>query len=711
MMDYCINPVDYVARKSGLEGRYVKNLLALLDGGATIPFIARYRKEMTGSMDEVQVEEVRALHEQLKELEKRKKTIIDTVEQQGNLTPQLREQIKSCLDSRELEDIYLPYKPRKQTRASRARARGLEPLADWLQQQQPGVAREMATRFVGAGVEDEEQALQGARDIIAERVSEDERSRNMVRGYFDRTALLVSRVAKGKEIGGENFSDYFNYTDALHRVPAHRMLAIRRGEAAGFLSVSIEIAGEKAVAALERLHVKAGNDPAVHVSLAVKDSYKRLLFPSIESEYLHASKLKAEEESIKVFAGNLRQLLLAPALGSKRVLAIDPGYRTGCKVVCLDETGRLLHHEVIYPHLPRVGKHQAIERLASLVSTYEIEAIAIGNGTASRDTEHVVRGVPYDRPVLIFPVSENGASIYSVSKVAREEFPDQDVTVRGAVSIGRRLMDPLAELLKIDPKSIGIGQYQHDVDQVKLKESLDRVVESCVNQVGVNLNTASPHLLARVSGLGPALAANIMEYLHAHGPFRGREELKKVKRMGEKTYEQCAGFLRVEGASNPLDNSSVHPESYPVVEQMARDLGLPARELIGNQQACDAIDPARYANERIGMPTLRDIIEELKKPGRDPRPPARPFNFAENVREIDDLAEGMILPGIVTNITNFGVFIDIGIKINGMVHVSEISQNRVNNPAELLVLHQHVKVKILRVDKERGRVQLSMRQV
>jgi uncharacterized protein len=705
-----MNPVAHVAGKSGLDSRHVKNLLTLLDEGATIPFIARYRKEMTGSMDEVQVEQASALYEQFKELEKRKKTVLDSIEQQEKLTPPLREQIEACADPRELEDIYLPYKPKKQTRASKAKARGLEPLAAWLTRQEPGAARDKAASFVREGVANEEEALQGARDIIAEQVSEDERSRNAVRRLFDRSAVLVSKVIKGKEAEGEKYSDYFEYTEPLRRVPSHRMLAVRRGEGAGFLRVSIEIPDDEAILALEKRHVKAKNDCATHVSAAVRDGYKRLLLPSIESEYLQSGKQKADEEAIKVFAANLRQLLLSPPLGNKRVLAIDPGYRTGCKVVCLDEAGHLLHNETIYPHPPRSEWKAASAKLAALTSAYKIAAIAIGNGTAGRETENLARQTRYDREVLMFSVSENGASIYSASKIAREEFPDHDVTVRGAVSIGRRLIDPLAELVKIDPKSIGVGQYQHDVDQPRLKESLDRVVESCVNLVGVNVNTAGIHLLARVSGLGPVLAANIVEHVREHGLFRDRRDLKNVKRMGEKAYELSAGFLRVEGSSNPLDNSAVHPESYPVVRRMASDLGIPLAALIGNEQACAAIDLSRYVDERVGLPTLRDIIEELKKPGRDPRALAKPFDFDENIRGIDDLREGMILPGIITNITNFGAFVDVGIKQDGLVHLSEISDRYIANPAEVLALHQQVMVRVLRVDKARGRVNFSLRQ-
>lgn len=710
-MEYYIDPVVFVVDKSGFESRFIKNLLKLLDEGATIPFISRYRKEMTGSMDEVQVGKVQEIYEQFKELEKRKKTVLDSIEQQEKLTPELKKQIECCRESRELEDIYLPYKPKKQTRASKARARGLEPLAALLMRQEPGDVWIRAARFVKGEVESEQEALQGAKDIIAEWVSENERARNTVRRFFSRTALISSKVVNGKEETGEKFADYFDYTESLRRCPSHRMLAIRRGESEGILKVSLEIPDEEVVETLEKQFVKGRNDSAGLVREAVLDGYKRLLLPSIESEYLMMGKQKADEEAIRIFAENLRQLLLAPPLGNKRVLGIDPGFRTGCKVVCLDETGNLLHNETVYPHPPQNEKRQAANKIVNLVSSYRIEAIAIGNGTAGRETERFIQDLRYNRNIQVFVVSESGASVYSASKIARDEFPEYDVTVRGAVSIGRRLMDPLAELVKIDPKSIGVGQYQHDVDQTKLKESLDRVVESCVNRVGVNVNTASKYLLTYVSGLGPALAENVVEYIRENGPFRSRKELKKVKRMGEKAFEQCAGFLRIEGAENPLDNSSVHPESYPVVERMAKDLNLPLTALIGNEQACAEIDLHRYTDDHIGLPTLQDIIEELKKPGRDPRSVAKVFSFAENIHTIDDLNEGMIVPGIVTNLTNFGVFVDIGVKQDGLVHISEIADKYISTPTEILSLHQHVTVKVIQVDKVRKRIGLSIKQV
>ena len=709
-MEYYIDPVTFVTQKSGFESRYIKNLLGLLDEGATIPFISRYRKEMTGSMDEVQVGQVREIYEQFRELEKRKKTVLESIEQQEKLTPELRKQIEHCADLRELEDIYLPYKPKKQTRASKAKAKGLEPLAAMLMKQDNGDVWDKAARFVKNDVENEEEALQGARDIIAEWVSENDRARNTVRRSFDRVAVVKAKVVKGKEEEGEKFTDYFDYSEPLRRIPSHRMLAIRRGEAEGILKVAIEIPEEETIESLERIFVKGRNESAEQVTMAVKDGYKRLLLSSIETEYLQSGKQKADEEAIKVFAENLRQLLLAPPLGNRRVLGIDPGFRTGCKVVCLDETGNLVHNETIYPHPPQNEVKQAANKITNLVNSYRIEAIAIGNGTAGRETERFIQSLRYDRDIQVFVVSESGASIYSASKIARDEFPQYDVTVRGAVSIGRRLMDPLAELVKIDPKSIGVGQYQHDVDQSKLKESLDRVVESCVNRVGVNVNTASKYLLTYVSGLGPTLAENVVTYIKENGAFRSRGELKKVKRMGEKAFEQCAGFLRIEGAENPLDNSSVHPESYTVAERMAKDLGIPLKSLIGNEEACNKIELSRYVNDRIGLPTLKDIVDELKKPGRDPRSVAKVFSFADNIHTIDDLEIGMVVPGIVTNLTNFGAFVDIGVKQDGLVHISEIADKYISNPADVLSLNQYVSVKIVQVDKVRKRIGLSIKQ-
>ena len=709
-MEYYIDPVTFVTQKSGFESRYIKNLLGLLDEGATIPFISRYRKEMTGSMDEVQVGQVREIYEQFKELEKRKKTVLESIEQQEKLTPELRRQIEHCTDLRELEDIYLPYKPKKQTRASKAKAKGLEPLAAMLMKQDNGDVWDKAARFVKNDVENEEEALQGARDIIAEWVSENDRARNTVRRSFDRMAVVKAKVVKGKEEEGEKFADYFDYSEPLRRIPSHRMLAIRRGEAEGILKVAIEIPEEETIESLERIFVKGHNESAEQVIMAVKDGYKRLLLSSIETEYLQSGKQKADEEAIKVFAENLRQLLLAPPLGNRRVLGIDPGFRTGCKVVCLDETGNLVHNETIYPHSPQNEVKQAANKITNLVNSYRIEAIAIGNGTAGRETERFIQSLRYDRDIQVFVVSESGASIYSASKIARDEFPQYDVTVRGAVSIGRRLMDPLAELVKIDPKSIGVGQYQHDVDQSKLKESLDRVVESCVNRVGVNVNTASKYLLTYVSGLGPTLAENVVTYIKENGAFRSRSELKKVKRMGAKAFEQSAGFLRIEGAGNPLDNSAVHPESYYIVEKMARDLGVGVHELIGNETLCGRIEPQRYVDEKTGLLTLKDIVAELRKPGRDPRTMAKVFSFAEGISKIEDLQVGMVIPGIVTNITGFGAFVDVGVKQDGLVHISEIADRYVTDPAAELVLNQQVMVKVVQVEPGRKRIGLSIRQ-
>lgn len=704
-----MDPVEYVAGRSGLEARYVKQVLKLTDEGATIPFIARYRKELTGSMDEVRIGEVVSLYGQHKELEKRKQTVLDTIREQEKLSPALQQQIESCCDPRELEDIYLPYKPKKQTRATKAKAKGLEPLAALLMRQDAGDVEEKAARFVWGEVGDVQEALQGARDIVAEWVSEDDRSRNAVRRRFEREGMVVSRVVKGKEQEGEKYADYFAFSEPMRRIPSHRMLAIRRGEQEGILKVSIDIPGEETVESLERFYLKGRNESAAQVRQALQDGYKRLLLPSIETEYMQNAKQKADEEAIRVFAENLRQLLLAPPLGNKRVLALDPGYRTGCKVVCLDETGQLLHNETIYPHPPRNEYKQAAHKITSLVNAYKIEAVGIGNGTAGRETEQFIQGLRFDRELLVFSVNESGASIYSASKIARDEFPEYDVTVRGAVSIGRRLMDPLAELVKIDPKSIGVGQYQHDVDQNRLKESLDRVVESCVNRVGVNVNMASKYLLTHVSGLGPALAENVVAYIRENGAFRSRKELKKVKRMGEKAFEQCAGFLRIADPEHPLDNSSVHPESYGLVERMAKELGVSLKELIGNESLVARIDPARYVTDHIGLPTLQDILDELKKPGRDPRSVAAVFQFAD-IHSIDELQEGMVVPGIVTNLTNFGAFVDIGVKQDGLVHISEIADRYIANPADALSLNQHVTVKVMQVDRARKRIGLSIRQ-
>lgn len=702
--------VSFILEKSGGDSRAVENLLELLDEGATIPFIARYRKEKTGNMDEVRIGEIKTLYGQYQDLEKRKKSVLESIDEQGKLVPELEKQIRECTDLRILEDIYLPYKPKKQTRAAKARAKGLEPLAALLMRQDNGDVVAKAMRFVKGEVQDEEEALQGARDIMAEWMNESEAARNRTRRIVEREASVCAKVVKGKEAEGEKYTDYFDYREQLRRCPSHRMLAIRRGEAEGILKVGLEIEDAQALESLGRIFIKGDNDSSDQVRIALKDAYKRLLFPSIETEYMGLSKQKADEEAIKVFAENLRQLLLAPPLGNKRVLGIDPGFRTGCKVVCLDETGKLLHNENIYPHPPQNENRQAGTKIVNLVEMYNIQAIAIGNGTAGRETETFIQNLRFERKVQVFVVSENGASVYSASKIAREEFPEYDITVRGAVSIGRRLMDPLAELVKIEPKSIGVGQYQHDVDQGKLKESLDRVVESCVNKVGVNVNTAGKYLLMHISGLGPALAENVEEYIRENGALKSREELKKVKRMGAKAFEQCAGFLRIEEAENPLDNSSVHPESYYMVEKIARDMGVDVKELIGNEALCAKIKPQDYVDARTGLLTLQDILDELKKPGRDPRTVAKVFSFADGITKIDDLQEGMVLPGIVTNLTNFGAFVDVGVHQDGLVHISEIADRYIASPADALSLHQHVMVKVIQLDKARKRISLSVKQ-
>ncbi len=690
----------------------VQNTLKLLLDGATIPFISRYRKEATGGMDEVQISEINTRYEKLCELAKRKETILSTIGELGKLTPELSKRIADCWEGTELEDIYLPYKPKRKTRAEIARQKGLEPLAVLLLMQRENNLAAKARAFVKGDVKDEEDALKGARDIIAEQVNEDERARNQIRRQFERQGVITAKVVKGKE-GDEaaaKYRDYFDFSEPLKRCTSHRLLAIRRGEKEGILKVSITPADETECGErLERLFVKTNNECAHQVAEAVNDAYKRLLKPSIETEYAAISKEKADDEAIRVFAGNLRQLLLAPPLGQKRVMGIDPGFRTGCKVVCLDAQGALLHNEAIYPHPPKSEYKQAARKLTQLVEQYKIEAIAIGNGTASRETEQFVTSQRYDREIQVFVVSEDGASIYSASKTAREEFPDYDVTVRGAVSIGRRLIDPLAELVKIDPKSIGVGQYQHDVDQSKLKASLDQTVESCVNLVGVNVNTASKHLLTYVSGLGAALAQNIVDYRTENGAFRSRRELLKVPRMGAKAFEQCAGFLRIPGAENPLDNSAVHPESYSVVERMAKDLGYSVTDLIKNKELRSRIKIENYITDSVGLPTLTDIMQELDKPGRDPRRKIEMFEFDKNVRTLDDLQEGMELPGIVTNITNFGCFVDIGIKENGLVHVSQLADRFISDPSTVVSIHQHVRVRVMSIDRERKRIQLTMK--
>ena len=697
-----------IATALNIAVRQVENTLSLLNGGATIPFISRYRKEATGGLDEVQIGEIKERYDKLTEIAKRKETILKTIEEQGKLTADLKKRIEACWDATELEDIYLPYKPKRKTRAEAARLKGLEPLATILMMQRENNLMARVRTFVKGDVKNEDDALKGARDIIAEQVSEDERSRNQLRNQFSRQAIISSKVVKGKEEEAAKYKDYFDFSEPLKRCTSHRLLAIRRGEAEGLLKVSISPDDEECTERLERSYVRGNNECSQHVKEAVRDAYKRLLKPSIETEFAALSKEKADEEAIRVFAGNLRQLLLAPPLGQKRVMGIDPGYRTGCKVVCLDAQGNLLHNETIYPHPPKSEHGVSARKLTKLVEQYAIEAIAIGNGTASRETEAFVTSQRYDRKLQVFVVSEDGASIYSASKIAREEFPEYDVTVRGAVSIGRRLMDPLAELVKIDAKSIGVGQYQHDVDQTALKKSLDMTVESCVNSVGVNLNTASRHLLTYVSGLGPALAQNIVDYRTENGAFTSRKQLMKVPRMGAKAFEQCAGFLRIPGAKNPLDNSAVHPESYAVVESIAKDMKCSVEDLIKNKELRDQIDIKKYVTDQVGLPTLTDIMAELEKPGRDPRQAIQVFEFDKNVKTIDDLKEGMVLPGIVTNITNFGCFVDVGIKENGLVHISQIRREFVSDPTTVVSIHQHVQVKVVSIDRERKRIGLTM---
>lgn len=690
----------------------VENTLKLLQGGATIPFISRYRKEATGGLDEVQIGDIHTRYEKLCELAKRKETVLSTIEEQGKLTDALRERITNCWDTTELEDIYLPFKPKRKTRAEVARQKGLEPLAMLLLMQRENNLSARVRPFVKGEVKDEEDALKGARDIIAEQVNEDERARNLIRNQFSRQAMITSKVVKGKEKeeAALKYRDYFDFSEPLKKCTSHRLLAIRRGEAEGILKVSITPDDETACTErLEKQYVHGNGECSAQVAEAVNDAYKRLLKPAIETEFSALSKEKADEEAIRVFAENLRQLLLAPPLGQKRTMGIDPGYRTGCKVVCLDAQGNLLHNEAIYPHPPKSETALAGRKLVKLVEQYKIEAIAIGNGTASRETERFVTSQRYDREVQVFVVSEDGASIYSASKIAREEFPEYDVTVRGAVSIARRLMDPLAELVKIDAKSIGVGQYQHDVDQTKLKASLDQTVESCVNLVGVNVNTASKHLLTYVSGLGPTLAQNIVNYRAENGAFHSRKELLKVPRMGAKAFEQCAGFLRIPHADNPLDNSAVHPESYAIVEKMAKDLKCSVADLIKNKDLRSQIDIKNYVTDTVGLPTLTDIMQELDKPGRDPRQKIQVFEFDKNVQTIDDLREGMELPGIINNITNFGCFVDIGIKENGLVHISQLADKFVSDPTTVVSMHQHVRVRVLSIDHERKRIQLTMK--
>ena len=705
------NHILKISGNLSLKDWQVRNTVQLFDEGATIPFVSRYRKEATGSLDEMQIAAIKEQLAKLQEIDSRRETILKTIEEQGKLTDELKKRIEEAQTLTELEDIYLPYKPKKKTRATKAKEKGLEPLAKIMMKQQELNIEGKAKQFINDEVPSIEDALQGARDIIAEWVNENERARNNIRRLYQHEAVIESRAIKGKELEGIKFKDYFEWNEPLKRCPSHRLLAMRRGENEGFLKLSIEPDEDKALELLGNQFVRGVYDVSRQVTEAVKDSYKRLLAPSMETEFKNFSKEKADEEAIKVFAENLRQLLLAPPLGQKNVLAIDPGYRTGCKVVCIDAQGNLLHNETIYPHQPQNERGMAMKKIDSMVETFKIDAIAIGNGTASRETEGLVKKIRFSKDIKVFVVSEDGASVYSASSVAREEFPEYDVTVRGAVSIGRRLMDPLAELVKIDPKSIGVGQYQHDVDQNKLKGKLDQVVESSVNMVGVSLNTSSKHLLTYISGLGPQLAQNIVDYRKENGAFKSRKELQKVKRMGDKAFQQSAGFLRIENAENPLDNSAVHPESYHIVEKMASDLNSRVIDLIKNEDLRNKIKLDYYVTKDVGLPTLNDIMKELAKPGRDPRQGIKVFEFAEGIHKIEDLQIGMVLPGIVTNITKFGVFVDVGVKQDGLVHISNLANRFVSDPNEIVKLHQHVKVKVTEVDLARKRIQLSMKNV
>ena len=709
-----MNPFSkMIAAALALSEKAVENTLGLLEEGCTIPFISRYRKEKTGNMDEVKIEAVAQANEKYKEMAKRKETILKTIDDQGKLSAELQQRIDNCWDATELEDIYLPFKPKRRTRAQVAREQGLEPLAQLLLLQRERNPEQAARKFVGDKVSDVEAALQGAKDIIAETVSENEQSRNQIRGEFRRGAIITSKVVAKKkdEEDAQRFSDYFDFSEPLKRCSSHRLLAMRRGEAAGFLRVSISADEETCITKLKRHYVHGFGECQTLVGEAVDDAFKRLLKPSIETEFAAQSKQKADEEAIVVFAENLRQLLLAAPLGQKRVMAVDPGFANGCKTACLDAQGNLVHHEIVYPHPPRSKRMEATAAMKRMVRQYQVEAMAVGNGTASRETSEWLNEIDFEHPVDVYVVSEDGASIYSASKIAREEFPDEDVTVRGAVSIGRRLMDPLAELVKIDSKSIGVGQYQHDVDQSQLKKSLDSVVMSCVNSVGVNLNTASQHLLTYVSGLGPTLAKNIVEYRRENGAFSSRSQLKKVPRLGPSAYEQCAGFLRIPGARNPLDNSAVHPERYSLVETMAKDQGVTVKQLVEDKALQKKIDIRKYVSGEVGMPTLTDIMAELDKPGLDPRGEVEKFEFDASIKTIEDLQVGMVVPGIVTNITKFGAFVDIGVHNDGLVHVSQMANRYVSDPSEVVKLHEHVMVRVTEVDLKRKRIALSMKQL
>ncbi|MFN8319079.1 MAG: Tex family protein [Saprospiraceae bacterium] len=700
--------LPYIANAVGVKMDQVKKTLDLLQGGATIPFIARYRKEVTSHLDEVKIAEIQRAHQKLDELVSRKQTVLEAIDSQGKLTPELRERIEKCMDAIELEDIYLPYKKKRKTKADVAREKGLDELAQLILAQKDKNIFSAAGRFISDLVADEEEALQGARDIIAETVHENENCRDYLRNVFRKHGVISSKVVKTKAEEATVYKDYFEFSEPVQRCPSHRYLAMMRGEQEGMLRVFIDIDEERALDWLHRKFIFTRGEAADQISMAIADGYKRLMVPSIENQIRNEYKEKADEEAIKVFSENLRQLLLAAPLGQKATLALDPGFRTGCKLVCLNERGDLIHHSTIYPHPPQNNWAESQGAIRALVDQYKVSSIAIGNGTASRETRDLVEGIRFDRTVQIFVVSESGASIYSASDVAREEFPDKDVTVRGAISIGRRLMDPLAELVKIDPKSIGVGQYQHDVDQLRLKESLDLTVMSCVNSVGINLNTASKHLLMYVSGLGPTLSQNIVKYREEKGGFTSRQQLKEVPRLGDKAFEQCAGFLRIREAANPLDNTAVHPESYDVVSRMAKDLGVEVKNLVEDPVLRKKINLAAYVTEKTGLPTLQDIIKELEKPGLDPRGEAKVFSFDASVKTIEDVRVGMLLPGIVTNLTAFGAFVDIGVKQDGLLHISQITRRYIKSPAEVLKLHQELNVKVVEVDVTRKRINLSL---
>lgn len=702
--------IQYISKSVPTTAINIQKTVQLLHEDCTIPFISRYRKDQTGNLDEVVIEQIAKLNKQYDEIVKRKESILKTLEEQGQLSPELNQKIKDSFDLQELEDLYLPFKKKKKTKADVARENGLEPLAAVIFEQKNVDIDFISTQYINENVINEDAALHGAREIIAEWINENIQVRQQLRRLFQRKATISTKVVKTKkeEEGAQKFSQYFDWSEPLGKTPPHRLMAMLRAENEGFVKLKIEVDIDEAYDIIDELVLKAQNDTTPHIQLAIEDSYKRLLNPAISNETLQEAKAKADANSIQVFAANLSQLLLAPPLGEKRILAIDPGYRSGCKIVCLDEKGDLLYNETIYPHAPQNEEAMAMKKIRSMVNSYKIEAIAIGNGTASRETEFFIKKIAFDRPVQVFVVSEAGASVYSASKIAREEFPNYDVTVRGSVSIGRRLSDPLAELVKIDPKAIGVGQYQHDVDQNKLKEELDVTVIRCVNSVGININTASKHLLSYVSGIGEKLAENIVQYRSENGPFEDRKQLKKVPRLGEKAFQQGAAFIRIKDGKNPLDNSAVHPEAYPIVEKIAKDLKLSVQELIGNKEKTALIKAENYTTPEIGILTLKDIIKELEKPGLDPRKSAKVFEFDPNVKSIKDLKSGMILPGIVNNITNFGCFVDIGIKESGLVHISQLKAGFVSDVNEVVKLHQHVEVKVTEVDEDRKRIQLTM---